>query len=178
MKVFINKLGIKALYGLNKKRVLRDFGMSANANASYQTLLGIETLELRTQRINSSCEIIAKALEEKCIKVNHPSLKSNIDNNLYIKYYSYGCGSVITIDMGSKQKAFKFLDASKLLTLTANIGDSRSLGLHMESTIFSDFNKEEKEFLGISEGLIRLSIGLENPQEIIKDLINCYELSK
>ena len=178
MKPFLNKLGSKALYGVNKKRALRDFGMSANANASYQTLLGLETLELRTQRINSSCEIISKALEEEGISINHPSLKSNIDNDLYNKYYSKGCGSVITIDMENKQKAFKFLDSSKLLTLTANIGDSRSLGLHMSSTIFSDFNDEQKEFLGISDGLIRLSIGLENPQDIIKDLIYCYHQTK
>ena len=152
--------------------------MSANANASYQTLLGLETLELRNQRINYSCEIISKALYEHNININHPSLKSNIDNNLYNKYYSNGCGSVITIDMGSKQKAFKFLDASKRLTITANIGDTRSLGLHMSSTIFSDFNAEQKEFLGISDGLIRLSIGLENPNDIIEDLIYCYEQSK
>jgi len=174
MKPFLKKLGSKALFGVNKKRAMRDFGMSANANASYQTLLGLETLDLRNQRINSSCEIIAKVLEEKGINVNHPSLSSNIDNELYKRVYPNGCGSVITIDMQSKDKAYTFLDASKLLTLTANIGDSRTLGLHMSSTIFSDFTDEQKEFLGISDGLIRLSIGLENPEDIIKDLINCY----
>jgi O-acetylhomoserine (thiol)-lyase len=178
MKPFLDKLGAKALYGINKKRALRDFGMSANANASYQTLLGLETLELRNQRINSSCEIISQALDDYSITINHPSLKSNIDNKLYKEYYPNGCGSVITIDMKTKQKAFKFLDSSKLLTLTANIGDSRTLGLHMSSTIFSDFTQEEKNFLGISEGLIRLSIGLENPYDVIDDLINCYNLSK
>ena len=178
MKPFLNKLKCKALYGVNKKRALRDFGMSANANASYQTLLGLETLDLRNQRINSSCEIISKALDDKGIYVNHPSLKSNIDNELYKKYYQSGCGSVLTIDMKSKEKAFKFLDSSKLVTLTANIGDSRTLGLHMASTIFSDFNDKQKEFLGISNGLIRLSIGLEDPDDIIDDLLNCYNLSK
>jgi len=178
MKPFIKKLGAKALFGVNKKRAMRDFGMSANANASYHTLLGMETLDLRNQRINSSCEIVCNALYEKGINVNHPSLKSNIDNELYNRVYPNGCGSVITIDMQTKQKAFNFLNASKLLTLTANIGDTRSLGLHMASTIFSDFNDEEKRFLGITDGLIRLSIGLENPEDIISDLLSCFEASK
>lgn len=178
MSAFIKKLGQKALYGVNKKRALRDFGMSANPNASYQTILGLETLELRTQRINNSCEIISKKLREAGINVNHPSLKNNCDNDLYNKIYSNGCGSVITIDMGTKQKAFKFLDYSKKLTLTVNIGDSRTLGLHMASTIYSDFDDKQKEFLGITEGLIRLSIGLENPNEIIEDLISCYNEAK
>ncbi|MEA3499270.1 MAG: PLP-dependent transferase [Campylobacterota bacterium] len=85
---------------------------------------------------------------------------------------------MITVDMGSEEKAFKFLDNSKILTLTENIGDTRSLGLHMASTIYQDFSKDEKEFLGITDGLIRISIGLENPQDIINDLLNCFNNSK
>lgn len=178
LKPFIKKLGKKALMGCSKKRALRDFGMSANANSSYQTLLGLETLDLRTQRINSSCEIVAKYLKQKGLDVNHPSLDDNIDNKIYKTIYSSGCGSMITIDLQTKQKAFKFLDSSKLLTLTANIGDSRTLGLHMSSTIYQDFNEEQKKFLGISEGLIRLSIGLEDPKVICDDLLYCFESSK
>lgn len=177
LEPFIAKLGAKAMVGCCKKRALRDFGMSANAHSSYQTLLGLETLALRNERINSSCEIVAKALKEAGIKVSHPSLEDHIDHNLYKQNYKNGCGSMITIDMGSKEKAFKFLDSSKLLTLTANIGDSRTLGLHMASTIYSDFTKEQKEFLGISDGLIRLSIGLEDPELICDDLKKCFKVS-
>ncbi|MDD5212685.1 MAG: PLP-dependent transferase, partial [Sulfuricurvum sp.] len=67
--------------------------------------------------------------------------------------------------------AFAFLNASKLMTITANIGDSRTLGLHMGSTIYRDFDELTKEFLGITPGLIRISIGLENPEHIIQDFI-------
>ena len=178
LKPFIKKLGKKALMGCFKKRALRDYGMSANAHSSYQTLLGLETLELRTERINSSAEIVAFCLQENGINVNHPSLNDNIDNALYKEQYPNGCGSMLTVDMGTKEKAFKFLDASKLLTLTANIGDSRSLGRHMASTIFSDFETQEKEFLGITEGLIRLSIGLENPKLICEDLLECFKIAE
>jgi len=177
LKPFINKLGKRALIGCAKKRVLRDFGMSANANSSYHTLLGLETLDLRNERVNKSCEIVALALKKNGVNVNHPSLISNIDNDLYKSKYKDGCGSVITVDMGSETDAFSFLDKSELLTLTANIGDSRTLGLHMASTIYQDFDEEEKKFLGITDGLIRISIGLEDPQEIIDDLLNCFKIT-
>ncbi len=178
LKPFIAKLQGKALIGCAKKRALRDFGMSANANSSYQTILGLETLELRNNRINTTCEIVAKILKKEGLNVNHPSLEKNIDQELYLKNFKDGCGSMLTIDMGSKEKAYRFLDSSKLLILTANIGDCRTLGLHMASTIYQDFNTEEKKFLGITDGLIRISIGLEKPQDIINDLLNCFEASK
>ena len=178
LKPFIDKLEGKALIGCTKKRALRDFGMSANAHSSYQTILGLETLELRTNRINTSCEIVAKVLKSEGVNVNHPSLDENVDKDLYDTHFSEGTGSMITVDMGTQEKAFKFLDHSNLLTITANIGDSRTLGLHMSSTIYQDFTPKEKEYLGITDGLIRLSIGLEKPQDIIDDLLSCYEASK
>jgi len=171
---FIEKLGSKALIGSAKKRVLRDLGMSANANASYYTLLGLETLELRNKRVNNSCEIIARKLQDTHINVNHPSLLTNIDHELYLSKYSNGCGTIVTIDMGTKDRAFKLLDNCKLLTLTANIGDSRTLALHMASTIYRDFSDNEKSLLGITDGLIRLSIGLEDPDLIATDIINSF----
>lgn len=177
LEPFINKLKEKALIGCAKKRAMRDFGMSANAHASYQTLLGLETLELRTKKINRSTKKVAKILFQNALIVNHPSLKINIDNKLYKKYFKDGCGSMITIDMESEEKAFAFLDHSKLLTLTANIGDSRTLGLHMATTIYSDFIPEQKEFLGITDGLIRISIGLESVEKICDDLIDCYKFA-
>jgi O-acetylhomoserine (thiol)-lyase len=177
LKPFITKLQGKALIGCAKKRALRDFGMSANANSSYQTLLGLETLPLRLQQINHSCEVVVKFLEKNAVPVNHPSLENHPDHNLYKQSYKQGVGSMITIDMGTKEKAFAFLDSSKLCILTANIGDSRTLALHMESTIYSDFTQVQKDFLGITPGLIRVSIGLEEPKIICDDLLESYRLS-
>lgn len=74
--------------------------------------------------------------------------------------------------MGSREQAFSLLDNSKLVFITANLGDSRTLALHMGSTIYSDFSDEQRGFLGITPGLIRVSIGLENPEDIIADLIH------
>jgi len=169
---FIKGAGKMALIPNAKKRAMRDFGMSANAHASYQTMLGLETLPLRMQRIVKSVEIVADELDKNGFKVNHPSLKSHPQNERYLSDFSNGCGTLLTIDMGTKDKAFEFLNKTKLATLTANIGDSRTLALHMASTIYRDFDEDTKKFLGISEGLIRISIGLENPQDIINDFLN------
>ena len=168
---FIKGAGKIALILNAKKRVMRDFGMSANAQSSYQTMLGLETLPLRMQRIVQSVESVAYELDKHGFKVNHPSLKSHPQNERYISDFSNGCGTLLTIDMETKEKAFSFLNKTKLATLTANIGDSRTLTLHMASTIYKDFDEKTKKFLGISEGLIRISIGLENPQDIIDDFL-------
>jgi len=168
---FIKKMGPMALIANAKKRALRDFGMSANGFGSYLTLLGLETLPLRMDRIVSSVEKVAKALNEAGFVINHPSLPAHPHHERYLSHFSNGCGTLLTIDMGSKERAFEFLNRSKLVTITANIGDSRTLGLHMGSTIYRDFDELTREFLGITPGLIRISIGLENPEDIINDFV-------
>ena len=173
---FIQGVGKMALIANAKKRVLRDFGMSANAHASYQTMLGLETLPLRMSRVVQSIATIVKALDDKGLKINHPSLPSHPHFNRYNTQFQNGCGTLFTIDMGSKEKAFSFLRNTQLATITANIGDSRTLALHMASTIYRDFDEETKKFLGITDGLIRISIGLENPQDIINDFLQAAEV--
>jgi O-acetylhomoserine (thiol)-lyase len=158
-----------------KKRALRDFGMSANAHASYQTMLGLETLPLRLKRIIQSVETIAKVLDAEGLSINHPSLVQHPHHKRYKEEFQNGCGTLFTIDMGTQQKAYDFLRKSKLATITANIGDSRTLALHMASTIYSDFDADTRKFLGITEGLIRISVGLENPQDIIEDFLKAAE---
>ena len=171
----IEKVGEMALIPIAKKRALRDLGMSANAHASYQTMLGLETLALRLPRIVQSVSIVAQALEKAGLNVNHPSLESHPHHQRYLNDFQNGCGTLLTIDLQTKEKAYQFLNASKLVTITANIGDSRTLALHMASTIYSDFDAETKKFLGITDGLIRISIGLENPQDIIEDFLNAVK---
>ena len=166
---FIKGAGKMALIPNAKKRALRDFGMSANAHASYQTMLGLETLPLRLPRVVQSVETIVKALNAQGLNINHPVLASHPHHTRYKEHFQNGCGTLFTIDMGSQERAYDFLRKTKLATITANIGDSRTLALHMASTIYSDFDAETRKFLGITDGLIRISIGLENPQDIVDD---------
>ena len=163
--------GKMALIPDTKKRALRDFGMSANTHASYQTMLGLATLARRLPRIVKNIEIIIKELAKNSLHVNHPSLESHPHYRRYKEDFQFGCGTLFTIDMKTKEKAYDFLRKTKLATITANIGDTRTLALHMASTIYSDFDESTRKFLGITDGLIRISIGLENPQEIINDFL-------
>lgn len=172
LEKFIQKAGPMALIPNAKKRALRDLGMSANAHASYQTMLGLETLPLRVERIQNSIELIAKELDAQGLNVNHPSLQKHPHHLLYKRDFKNGSGTLLSIDMGSKEKAFEFLNKTQIAIITANIGDSRTLALHMASTIYSDFDEPTRKFLGITDGLIRVSIGLENPQDIINDFLN------
>ncbi len=171
LKKFYEKMSKNGFLPALKKRALRDFGMSESAYNSYLTILGLETLSLRVERIANSVEKIVRRLKDAGFHISHPLLEDNPFHKRYKKYFPNGTGAMFTIDFGSKKRAFKFLENSKILFITANIGDSRTLGLHMASTIYRDFNEEDKKFLGISEGLVRISIGLENPDVIIKDFI-------
>lgn len=169
IRKFIDKMGPTALIAVGKKRALRDFGMSPSAFNSYLTMLGLETLPLRMDRVVSSVEKVALALDAAGVNVNHPVLPMHPHHSRYTSCFPNGSGPLLTIDMGTAEAAYAFLQNSALATITANIGDSRTLALHMASTIYSDFHAEERAFLGITPGLIRVSIGLENPDDIIED---------
>lgn len=175
---FIQKMGAMALIAVAKKRALRDFGMSANGFGSFLTMLGLETLPLRMDRIITTVETVVKALNEKGLVINHPSLADHPHHERYRTQFANGCGTLFTIDLGSKERAFEFLNRSKLITITANIGDSRTLGLHMGSTIYRDFDETASEFLGITPGLVRISVGLESAEAIIDDLSNAAMIYK
>jgi len=170
----VKKMGKKAFIPICKKRAIRDFGMTANAFGSFMTMTGLETLALRVERINKSVEKVSAILDEKLpegVTVNHPSLPSSPDNARYKADFAQGCGPLLSIDCGTKERAFTLLNNLKLVILTANIGDNRSLALHMTSTIYSDFDEDARKFLGVHEGLIRVSIGLEDPKTIAEDFL-------
>ncbi|BBG66494.1 O-acetylhomoserine sulfhydrylase / O-succinylhomoserine sulfhydrylase [Hydrogenimonas sp.] len=171
----ILKKGKGALMMVLKKRAMRDFGMSANAFASFLTMVGLETLALRTERVNASVEKLARQLHDEGVNVRHPSLQNHEHNLRYEALFEDGCGPILTIDCGSKERAFIFLNESKTVTLTANIGDNRTLALHMASTIYRDFTEEERRMMGVTPGLIRVSVGLETPRVLAEDMLSAWK---
>ena len=170
---FLEK-GAGAIGAILKKRAMRDLGMSANAFASFLTLLGLETLPLRTRRVNESVEKVAGILHGEGVKVRHPSLLTHPQKVRYEALYPDGCGPLFTIECGIKKRAFRLLDETKLITQTANVGDNRTLGLHMASTIYRDFGEEDREILGVTDGLVRFSMGLESPVAIAEDILAAW----
>jgi O-acetylhomoserine (thiol)-lyase len=170
----VKKMGKKAFIPICKKRAIRDYGMTANAFGSFMTMTGLETLSLRVERVNKSVATISAILDKGLpagVSVNHPSLATSPDNARYLTDFPDGCGPLLSIECGTKERAFVLLNKLNTVILTANIGDNRTLALHMQSTIYSDFTDDARKFLGVTDGLIRVSIGLEDPETIAEDFL-------
>ncbi|HAS57812.1 MAG TPA: O-succinylhomoserine sulfhydrylase [Algoriphagus sp.] len=140
----------------------------------------METLGVRMDRHCSNALKVAKYFEgnSQLNAVKYPFLKSHPQYDLAVKQMSQG-GGIITLDLkGGGERAQGFIDELKMISVTANLGDSRSIITHPASTTHSKLSEEERERVGISNGLIRLSVGLEHHEDIIADVERALDLSR
>ena len=152
-----------------KLALLRDFGAVISPFNSWLLLQGLETLSLRVKQHSKSAKKIAKFLQKQGFKVNYPFLKSDLNYKFAKKYLKYG-GGIISFEVDSYKQAKQIVKKLKLFSLVTNIGDSKSIVTHPASTTHQQLTKQELKEAGVPEGLIRLSIGLENVNDLIKDL--------
>lgn len=136
----------------------------------------LETLSIRMERHCKSAERIATWLEasEDVLNVRYPFLKSYPQRELAVKQMSMGGGMVSFDIRGELERGRRFLDALSLCSLTANLGDSRTIVTHPASTTHSKLKPEERASVGIGDGLVRISIGLEHPEDIMADLAQAF----
>ena len=152
---------------------LRDTGAAMSPFAAWITIQGLETLHLRMERHCENAQAIAEYLEshDKVEWVNYPGLSSHKDHDRANKYLPDGKGAIIGFGIkGGKDAAVKFIDNVKLLSHLANIGDARTLVIHPASTTHSQLSEEEQKETGVNPEYIRLSIGLENVEDIKNDI--------
>ena len=152
---------------------LRDTGAAMIPFAAWITIQGLETLHLRMERHCENAQAIAEYLEshDKVEWVNYPGLSSHKDHDRANKYLPDGKGAIIGFGIkGGKDAAVKFIDNVKLLSHLANIGDARTLVIHPASTTHSQLSEEEQKETGVNPEYIRLSIGLENVEDIKNDI--------
>ena len=152
---------------------LRDTGAAMSPFAAWITLQGLETLHLRMERHCQNAQEIAEFLDnhDQVDWVNYPGLKSHPDYNKAEKYLPDGKGAIIGFGIkGGKEAAVKFINNVKLLSHLANIGDARTLVIHPASTTHSQLSEEEQKETGVNPEYIRLSIGLENIDDIKADI--------
>ena len=152
---------------------LRDTGAAMSPFAAWITLQGLETLHLRMERHCQNAQEIAEYLNkhDQVDWVNYPGLKSHPDYNKAEKYLPDGKGAIIGFGIkGGKEAAVKFINNVKLLSHLANIGDARTLVIHPASTTHSQLSEEEQKETGVNPEYIRLSIGLENIDDIKADI--------
>ncbi|MBR1728883.1 MAG: O-acetylhomoserine aminocarboxypropyltransferase/cysteine synthase [Selenomonadaceae bacterium] len=153
-----------------RNNMLMNFGSCAAPFNAFLTGIGLDTLELRMQQSCDNALNLAKFLsEQKNIQVNYPGLENNFYHELAKKQFNNNFGSMLTIRLKNKEKAFKFINSLKFALNVSNIGDARTLIIHPASTIYFHANELEKINAGVTDDLVRISVGLENISDLISD---------
>lgn len=169
----------KAAYIIRARvQLLRDMGPAISPFNAFMLLQGLETLHLRMQRHSENALKVAKFLKshKKVSWVNYPGLEDHPDNKFAKKYLPKGQGAIVGFGIkGGKYAGVKFIDNVKLLSHLANIGDAKSLVIHPASTTHQQLTEAEKLSTGVTDDFIRLSIGIEDVDDIIEDLDNALK---
>jgi O-acetylhomoserine (thiol)-lyase len=158
--------------------VLRDIGAVQSPFNSWQTLQGVETLSLRMERHVENTQTVAEHLENhpKVDWVTYPGLKSHPDYELAKKYYPKGTGAILGFGIkGGVEAGKKFINSLQLFSHLANVGDAKSLAIHPASTTHSQLTPEQQLTAGVRPDFVRLSVGLEDIDDILWDLDQALE---
>jgi len=157
---------------------LRDFGGALSPFNAFQIIQGLETLPVRIKQHSANAMELATWLEsrEEVSWVNYPGLESSKYNTLAKKYLPNGQSGLVTFGVkGGFESAKTVTDATKIFSLLANIGDTKSLIIHPASTTHQQLNAEQQEGAGVSQDMIRLSVGLESIDDLKADLENAFK---
>ena len=169
----VKPLGPIAYIVKARTTLLRDLGAALSPFNAFLTLQGIETLTLRMERHVQNAQTVANFLARQpaVTKVIHPSQQSGAARARADKYLKGGYGALIGFELkGGLEAGRRFIDALKMFYHVANIGDARSLAIHPATTTHSQLSPEAQRASGVTEGYVRLSIGLEHIDDILADL--------
>ena len=178
---FTKAVGAAAFVTKIRAILLRDTGATISPFHAFLFLQGLETLSLRVERhVENALKVVDFLSKHSQVeKVNHPSLETGKQKELYNKYFPNGGGSIFTFEIkGTEDDAKKFIDNLKVFSLLANVADVKSLAIHPASTTHSQLNDEELAEQGIKKNTIRLSIGTEHIDDILFDLEEAFKAIK
>lgn len=159
-------------------QLLRDTGACMSPFNAFLLLQGLETLSLRVEKHLSNTKRVVEFLSQhpKVGWVNYPSLPGNKYYNLAQKYFPKGAGSIFTFGIkGGREAGIRFIENLKLFSLLANVADAKSLVIHPASTTHAQLSEEEQLAAGVTPDMIRLSIGIEDPEDLIEDLAQALD---
>jgi O-acetylhomoserine (thiol)-lyase len=164
-----------------RREGLRDFGACMSPHTAWLILQGIETLPLRMARhiANTRAVVQMLATHPMVARVGYPELDSHPDHALAQRLLPRGCGAVFSFDLkGSRAQGVAFIEALKIFSHLANVGDCRSLVIHPASTTHFRMDDAALARAGIGPGTIRLSIGLEDPDDLLDDLKRALKVAQ
>ncbi|MBL4857937.1 MAG: aminotransferase class I/II-fold pyridoxal phosphate-dependent enzyme [Erythrobacter sp.] len=147
----------------------RNTGPNCAPFNAWVVLKGLETLGLRAHRQSESAVELGRFLESRVPRILHPGLESHPRHALAMKQMS-ATGPIFALDVETREKAFSLLDALKLIDISNNIGDARSLMCHPASTTHAGMSDEDRADMGVTEGLLRINVGLEDIEDLKEDL--------
>jgi O-acetylhomoserine (thiol)-lyase len=160
---------------------LRDLGMTLNPQAAHYTLMGIETLSLRMQKhVENAMEVAAWLETHDAVEaVTYAGLPSSPYNHRVARICPNGAGGLFTVKLkGGYESCIKFVDALQIFSHVANLGDTRSLVIHSASTTHRQLTPQQQEAAGAGPSVVRISIGIEDPKDLIADLNQALNASK
>ena len=179
--VFSDESTVGAFLLRARREGLRDFGACMSPHTAWLILQGIETLPLRMARhVDNTRKVVAfLAAHPMVAAVGYPELEGHPSHALAKALLPRGCGSVFSFDLkGSRQQGQAFIEALKIFSHLANVGDCRSLVIHPASTTHFRMDDAALAAAGITPGTIRLSIGLEDPDDLIDDLKRAFKVAE
>jgi O-acetylhomoserine (thiol)-lyase len=174
---FVKKFGRLAFTARARKLIHKDFGACAAPMNSFLLAEGIETLALRMERHCTSAMSLAKFLNNhgKVHWVNYPGLPDSPFHNVAGRQFNDRYGALLTLGLADRTAAFRFINGLRLARNLANIGDAKTLVIHPASTICCDYTTEEKTMMGVTEEMVRVSVGIEAIDDIIADFTGALE---
>ncbi len=178
---FADEFGPAALSMRARAEGLRDFGACMSPHNAFALLQGVETLPVRMPRHVSNTEAVIDMLatNDAVTWVHHPRVESHPDHELANRLYPRGAGAILSFGVkGGREAGKKFIESVTLASHLANVGDAKTLVIHPGSTTHSQLSADAMEAAGISEDLIRLSVGLEDPVDIVEDLAKALKASQ
>ena len=155
-----------------RKEIFRHLGGSMSAQTAHYMNLGLDTLALRVERSVQNTHMLAQFLSSHpaVVKVTYPGLKDHPQNMPAQKLFGNKPGAILTFDLESSDTCFRFMNGLQLIRRATNLNDNKSLIIHPYSTIYAEFSHEEKEQMQIKDTMMRLSVGIEDVDDLIGDI--------
>ncbi len=177
IKKLAQKVGQLAFLAHLRNLIYRDLGGCPAPMNSFLMLQGLETLSGRMNKHCENAKKLAQFLENhpKIEWVNYPGLAGSEFHNRVLKLFKGSGGGLLTFGLGNRQKAFRFIDSVKLAKNLANLGDAKTLVIHPSSTIFHEFSAPEQNKMGVTEEMVRVSVGIEDFEDIKNDFEQAIE---
>ena len=171
--VYVEAFGKAAYITKARVQLVRDMGVYPPATAAFLLNLGLETLALRIERHSQNALRVAEYLQGsgKIESVNYPGLPGNPYYALVQKYLPKGCSGVISFTVkGGREAAVRFSDSLKLAAIVVHVADARTCVLHPASATHRQLTDEQLVAAGVTPGLVRFSVGIENVEDILEDI--------